>query len=142
MTDENQQNQSQSQSLIVNIQNSSDPALERRIFSEVASEGRQLGLMADVLNILIAAYERNASAPLEPGILSSIHKYQEMQAQIEKEKKERTPERVIEALETMQREDNVTYLLVASRLRKWLSDHPDASSGLTTWLLLYSPIPF
>ena len=44
MTDENQQNQSQSQTLVVNIQNSSDPALERRIFSEVASEGRQLGL--------------------------------------------------------------------------------------------------
>jgi hypothetical protein len=132
MTDENQQNQSQSQSLVVNIQNSSDPALERRIFSEVASEGRQLGLISDVLNILIAAYERNTPEPMEPGILSSIHKYQEIQAQIEKEKKERSPERVIEALETMRCEDNETYLLVASRLRNWLSDHPDASSGSTT----------
>jgi hypothetical protein len=132
MTDENQQNQSQSQSLVVNIQNSSDPALERRIFSEVASEGRQLGLISDVLNILIAAYERNTPEPMESSILSSIHKYQEMQAQIEKEKKERSPERVIEALETMRREDNETYLLVASRLRKWLSDHPDASSVSTT----------
>jgi hypothetical protein len=130
MTDENQQNQSQS--LVVNIQNSSDPALERRIFSEVASEGRQLGLISDVLNILIAAYERNAPEPLGPGILSSIQKYQDMQAQIEKEKKERSPERVIEALETMRREDNETFLLVVSRLRKWLSDHPDASSGSTT----------
>jgi hypothetical protein len=132
MTDESQQSQSQSQSLVVNIQNSSDPALERRIFSEVASEGRQLGLMADVLNILIAAYEVNAPKPLEPGILSSINKYQEMQAQIEKEKKERAPERVIEALATMQIEDKETYLLVASRLRKWLSDQPDASSGSTS----------
>jgi hypothetical protein len=130
MTDENQQNQSQS--LVVNIQNSSDPALERRIFSEVASEGRQLGLISDVLNILIAAYELNAPEPLGPGILSSIQKYQDMQAQIEKEKKERSPERVIEALETMRREDNETFLLVVSRLRKWLSDHPDASSGSTT----------
>jgi hypothetical protein len=132
MTDENQQNQFQSQSLVINIQNASDPALERRIFSEVASEGRQLGLISDVLNILIAAFERNAPEPLEPGILSSIHKYQEMQAQIEKEKKERAPERVIEALETMCREDNETYLLVASSLRKWLSDHPDVSSGSTS----------
>jgi hypothetical protein len=130
MSYENQQNQSQS--VVVNIQNASDPALERRIFSEVASEGRQLGLISDVLNILIAAYERNASEPMEPGILSSIHKYQEMQAQIDKEKKERSPERVIEALEAMQREDNETYLLVASRLRRWLSDQPDAISGSNT----------
>lgn len=129
MNNENQQNQSQSQSLVVNIQNSSDPALERRIFSEVASEGRQLGLISEVLNILIAAYQRNTPEPLEPVILSSITKYQEMQAKIEKEKKERSPERVIEALETMRREDNETYLLVASRLRNWLRDHPDANNN-------------
>ena len=131
MTDENEQNQSQSQSLVVNIQNSSDPALERRIFSEVASEGRQLGLISDVLSILIAAYERNSSESLEPSIVSSIHQFQEMQVQIEKEKKERSPERVIEALETMRREDYETYILVASRLRKWLGEQPDTGSVLT-----------
>jgi hypothetical protein len=132
MTDENEQNQSQSQSLVVNIQNSSDPALERRIFSEVASEGRQLGLISDVLNILIAAYERNSSEPLESSIVSSLRQFHEMQVQIEKEKKERSPERVIEALEAMRREDNETYILVTSRLRKWLNEQPDASGGSTT----------
>ena len=131
MTDQNEQNQSQSQSLVVNIQNSSDPGLERKIFSEVASEGRQLGRISDVLAILLAAYERNSSEPLEPGIASSIRQFHEMQAQIEKQKKQRSPERVIEALETMRREDNEAYKLVASCLRKWLSEQPDASSDST-----------
>ena len=132
MTNDNQQNQSQTQSLVVNIQSSSDPALERRIFSEVASEGRQLGLISGVLNILLDAYQRYMPGPLDPEVLNTIRKYQDMQAQIEKEKQARSPERVIEALETMQREDNETYLLVASRLRKWLSDQPDANTGSTS----------
>ncbi|MGD0961022.1 MAG: hypothetical protein ABSB19_14550 [Methylomonas sp.] len=132
MTDENEQNQTQTQSLVVNIQNSSDPALERKIFSEVASEGRQLGRISDVLGILIDAYEKNCPPPLEPGIVNSIRQFREMQAQIGMKKKEHSPERVIEALETMRREDNETYQLVAARLRKWLNEPPEASGGSTT----------
>lgn len=129
MADQTEQSQSQSQSLVVNIQNTSDPALERKIFSEVASEGRQLGRICDVLGVLIAAYERNAAEPLQPGIDRAIRQFQEMQAQIDKHKKQRSPERVIEALETMRQEDSQTYLLVASRLRQWLSEQPDAGGG-------------
>ena len=96
------------------------------------SAGRQLGLISDVLGILVAAYERNSSEPLEPSIVSSIRQFHEIQVQIEKEKKERSPERVIEALEAMCQEDNEAYMLIASRLRKWLNEQPDASGGSTT----------
>ena len=65
MTDDNQnlQNQTQSQilnnALMVTVQSSSDPGLERQIFNNVASAGRQLGRIADVLEVLIGAYESN-----------------------------------------------------------------------------------
>ncbi|WP_347985898.1 hypothetical protein [Methylomonas sp. AM2-LC] len=127
MTDDNLQNQTQSQSLLVNIQNASDPAFERKIFAEVASEGQQLGSISDVVGILLNTYEKSVSIA-DPSITKTIQQFRDIQQQIANKKKERSAQQVIDALETMRSEDNETYLLVAASLRKWLDDHPDVSN--------------
>lgn len=126
------QSQSQTTSVVVNVERTSDPALERRIFSEVASAGRQFGRIFDVLDVLITAYECNASGTQEPSAADAISAFRAMREQIEKEKKDRSPERIIEALETMRREDQDTYLAVTSRLRQWLDAQAAESGGTAT----------
>jgi hypothetical protein len=122
------QTQSQTTSLLVSVQGSSDPALERKIFAEVASAGRQLSRISEVLSILINVYEQSAEGKIEPDAAEQIKAFKEMRLQIAQHKKNRSPERIIEALESMRQEDNKTYILVASRLKKWLNEQPDISA--------------
>lgn len=126
------QSQSQTTSVVVNVERTSDPALERKIFSEVASAGRQFARIFDLLEVLVAVYERNALVPLEPSAADAISAFRAMREQIEKEKRDRSPERIIEALETMRREDQDTYLAVTSRLRQWLDAQAAESGGTAT----------
>jgi len=114
------QSQTQHQSVLVRIQASSDPALEQRIFTEVASAGRQLGRMSDVLCLLIEDYERRLSGTIEPQAASRIAAFAEMRAQIAAEKAARTPDHIIEALDALRHSDPQTYLAVADRLRAYL----------------------
>ncbi|MFA5982882.1 MAG: hypothetical protein WC782_02600 [Methylococcaceae bacterium] len=125
MTDPNLQNQSQSQSLVLNIQNSSDLALEQKIFSQIASAGHQLGVISDVLDILVTAYRQNSKTTLTLDIESTLNRFKEMQVQIDQEKKARAPERVIEVLEAMRSEDQEAYLRMATSLRSWLNKQAD-----------------
>ena len=125
------ESQSQTTSVVVNVESTSDPALERRIFSEVASAGRQLGRISDVLEMLVAAYERSLPGQVESGAASAIAAFRTMREQIEKEKSERSPERIIEALDTMRREDNDTFQVVAARLRQWLTEEAQAGGPST-----------
>jgi hypothetical protein len=125
MTDPNLQNQSQSQSLVLNIQNSSDIALEQKIFSQIASAGHQLGVISDVLDILVTAYRQNSKTTLTLDIESTLNRFKEMQVQIDQEKKARAPERVIEVLEAMRSEDQEAYLRIATSLRSWLNKQAD-----------------
>ena len=129
MNDGTAQSQSQTSSVVVNVGKTSDPALERRIFSEVASAGRQLGRMSAVLVLLIAAYEQNASGQIGAEEVKAIAAFREMREQIETEKRERSPERIIEALEIMRREDNRTFQEVALRLSQWLSGQLEITGG-------------
>jgi hypothetical protein len=101
--DQQTQSQSQNTSVQVTIESSSDPALERRIFSNVASTGRQLGRIADVLDILVAAFERGTN--VEPNVAAVIAAYRDMRADIEREKAARAPERFIDTLEALRSED-------------------------------------
>ena len=66
----NQQNQSQSQntSVQVTIESSSDPALERRIFSNIASTGRRLGR---IVNIPPAEAEERYYAQVENAAMAA-----------------------------------------------------------------------
>jgi hypothetical protein len=132
----NQQAQSQSQntSLQVTIANSSDPALERRIFSSVASTGRQLGRIAAVLDLLVAAFERTTT--VETDAAEAIAAYRSMRAEIEREKAARAPERFIEALETLRSEDPRAYAELLPRLRQWVRERADDDAPPTS-----APLP-
>lgn len=123
------QTQSQSNSLQVTIQSSSDPALERRIFGKVASAGKQLGRIAHVLDILIGAYERDPNTVQDANAIAAIAAFRSMQADIASEKNARSPERIIEALEELRAEDGKAYVALLPRLRQWLAQQPaDAAS--------------
>ncbi len=121
--DQQTQSQSQNTSVQVTIESSSDPALERRIFSNVASTGRQLGRIADVLDILVAAFEHSTN--VEPNVAAVIAAYRDMRAEIEREKAARAPERFIDTLEALRSEDPRAYADLLPRLRQWLSEHAD-----------------
>src|SRR5262249_29645281 len=116
------QTQSQNTSLVVSIQSSSDPGLERHIFNNIASAGRQLGRMSDVLEVLIAAYERDPRTVPEPSATSAISAFRSMRSEIAREKEARSPERIIEALETLRAEDKEAYAVLVQRLRRWLDE--------------------
>ena len=116
------QAQSQSTSLLVSIEGSSDPGLERRIFGEIASAGRQLGRLSDVLEVLVTAYERNLANSVEPSATATFTAFRQMRSQIEREKAQRTPERIIEALEKLRGEDSAAFVALVGRLRSWLDN--------------------
>lgn len=121
--DQQIQSQSQNTSLQLTIASSSDPALERRIFSSVASTGRQLGRITAVLDILVAAFERSATA--ETSAAEAIAAYRSMRAEIEREKAARAPERFIEALEALRSEDPRAFADLLPRLRQWMRERVD-----------------
>lgn len=117
-----QQQQQQQQSLIVNFQNSSNPALESQIF-EQHSAGRQLGRITDVLGVVLDALAGNAALTL-PVAASAIGNFREMQNQIANLKRDRAPEHFIQQLETLRGEDSAAYDAVVLRLRSWLAALP------------------
>jgi len=126
MGDEPGQAQSQSQS--VNNQQqftfniaTSNPELERRIFSGVHSPGRQLDRMGAVIEALIAAV---------PGLTSdarakqAVDDFQTMQADILREKHRGNPRYLVEQLKDLQRADPATFAMVTAELRAWLNALP------------------
>jgi hypothetical protein len=117
-----QQSQSQINSLQVSIQSSSDPGLERRIFGDVASAGRQLSRMSDVLELLLAADERAAPPAADPAGKAAIAAFREMRRQIAREKKARSPERIIGPLESLRAEDQQAFTALVAHLRSWLAE--------------------
>jgi len=116
------QGQQQSQSVIVNVENSSNPELESQIF-ERHSAGRQLGRITDVLAVVLDALAGNAALTL-PAAATAIGNFREMQNQIASIKKERAPEHFIAELEALRLEDPAAYSAVVTRLRGWLAALP------------------
>lgn len=125
--DRQSQSQSQNTTVQVSIQASSDPALERRIFGKVASAGRQIGRIADVLDILLAAFERDAR--LEPGAVAVLAAYRGMREEIAREKAAWAPERYLEGLETLRSENPRAFAELLPRLRQWLSEQGDSGAA-------------
>jgi hypothetical protein len=115
-----QQSQRQDQVVTVNLNSSSDPELERRIFTQVHSAGRQLGNLAALVQLLLDA-QRSA-----PGFASSdkdketIAAFEAMQADIAREKQRRDPEILIERLEALRSTDPKTFAAIRNGLRDWL----------------------
>ena len=82
----------------INTMASSDPALEQSIVQNIASYGKQLGRIADVLNVLIAT--KGNLAQLTPAQQQQIDAFQRLTEQINTAKQGRSP--TISATETEQ----------------------------------------
>lgn len=82
----------------INTMASSDPALEQSIVQNVASYGKQLGRIADVLNVLIAT--KGNLAQLTPAQQQQIDAFQRLTEQINTAKQGCSP--TISATETEQ----------------------------------------
>jgi len=122
-TDTQSQSQHQEQTITINLQNSGDPALERRIFSK-HGVGRQLGAIAAVVDALVNAQ------PGDPGLqteaaLGAIKAFKTMQEDIERQKRLRDPKELIfEQLEELRDSEGRAFPAFCDRLREWLDGQP------------------
>ncbi len=86
---------------LINVKNvmSSDSRIEQEIVEDVASYGRQLGQIADVLNVLIKQHEMG---DLKPGEKQIVSRYEKMTLEIERVKRKwKTPEKLLAELDAM-----------------------------------------
>lgn len=117
-----QQNQNQNQSVSINVA-TSDPMLEQRIFGQVASAGRQLARMADVMSILIAQFSENNSETMTEEQRASIQAFQEMCSNIKQEKARHTAEYIMSQLDSLQAKDAAEYSRLMDQLRTRLESN-------------------
>jgi hypothetical protein len=117
-----QQTQRQDQVVTVNLNSSGDPELERRIFTQVHSAGRQLGSLATVVQLLLDTQRAVPGFASTDEDKASIDAFEAMQADIAREKRRRDPELLIERLEALKTTDPTTYSAIRDALKHWLSN--------------------
>lgn len=111
---------------LVNVtMKSSDPSMEREIVENIASYGRQLGKINEVMVVLL----QHVSLPsLDQAERGAIENFQTMAAQIAALKathglpNEENINRLLDAIEYMKSHDNESYQRVTTRLRQVLDD--------------------
>lgn len=111
-----QQNQKQNQSVSINVA-SSDPMLEQRIFNQVASAGRQLARMADVMSILVEQFESTSGEFMTSTQRDSIQQFQEMCDRIKKEKVRHTADNILRQMDSLKANDATEYANLLSQLQ-------------------------
>lgn len=88
MSDTNQQRQSQvqsqTQSIQISIDSAGDPELERRIFRDVHSVGRQLARLSDALAVVLERVDLQGGTP-DPQALKAIAEFKKMRDEIRQE---------------------------------------------------------
>ena len=124
------QQQDQTQSVNIHV-GSSDPLLEQRIFGKVASDGRQLARMADVMAILLTQFENTQGNLITPSQRESINEFHKMCDSIKKEKARRTAEHILDQLDSLQRNDAAEYDKVLTKLRARLVQDVGVSTMTT-----------
>ncbi len=92
------QTQTQAQNVTITLESSDDPVLEHRIFATGHSAGRQLGVLSSVVAILVDAYEADPKVAARPGAGDAIARFRSVQGDIERIKRLREPERILEEL--------------------------------------------
>lgn len=92
------QSQSQEQNVVVTVESSGDPVLERRIFATGQSAGRQLGYLSAVVELLLDAHEGDPKLTAKPGAIAAIASFRSAQVDIERIKQLREPERILDEL--------------------------------------------
>ena len=118
----NTQSQVQQQSVTVSIESSSDPDLERRIFSQVHSAGRQLKTISAVIEVMLAALQSDPNFAKADPAQSAINTFKNMQLDILRAKCMRDPDKLVSQLAALQQIDPATFANVRDRLRDWLKD--------------------
>lgn len=110
------QQQTQNQSVNISVA-SSDPQLEQRIFTRVASAGRQLARMADVMSLLIDQVENMSDASLTEKQQDTIENFRAMCINIKKEKAQHSAEYILQQLDMLQASDTVEYRRLVEKLK-------------------------
>jgi hypothetical protein len=115
------QSQSQEQNVIVTVDSSGDPLLEHRIFATVQSAGRQLGYLSAVVQVLLDAHEGDPRLTAHPGAAAAIDDFRRAQADIERIKQLREPERILEELRSDKGARPEHARELRDKLRAWLA---------------------
>ena len=89
------QTQSPATAVTVNFRTSGDPTLENQILNGDYGVGRQLGMLAGVVEVLLASHEQ---AALPVGAANAIAKFKKAQADIGRIKRTREAARLVECL--------------------------------------------
>ncbi|MEE2730395.1 MAG: hypothetical protein VYA55_06200 [Pseudomonadota bacterium] len=115
-----EQQQNQNQSVSINVA-SSDPMLEQRIFGQVASAGRQLARMAEVMGVLIKQFEAVSGDAITEEQRESIAAFQAMCDEIKKEKARHSADYILQQLDSLQARDTAEYERLLDLLRTRLT---------------------
>jgi hypothetical protein len=118
--DKNVQSQSQQQTISISVQSAGDPDLERHIFSEVHSAGRQLRSLSAVVELLLAGRE-NDPPFITPEARKTVDAFRDIQHDILLAKSLRNPDKLMSQLENLRKADPNGFDLVRDRLSKWLA---------------------
>ena len=117
------QSQTQQQEITISVQSAGDPDLERRIFAQVHSAGRQLRSLSAVIEVLLAAQAaNNPSFAQEDAARNAIETFRKMQLDILKAKGLRDPARLIKELDALRQTDAQAFATVRDQLTQWLQD--------------------
>jgi hypothetical protein len=117
------QSQLQQQEITISVQSAGDPELERRIFGQVHSAGRQLRHLSAVVEVLIAAQAASNPAFAESGqAREAVEAFRKMQQEILKAKGLQDPERLIKELDALRQSDTQAFAQVRDQLTQWLKD--------------------
>jgi hypothetical protein len=114
------QTQSQEQSVTITVDSSGDPVLEHRIFATGQSAGRQLGYLSAVVQVLLDAHEGDPKLA-RPGVATAIANFRRAQADIERIKQLREPERILEELRHDRGDRPERARELRDQLRAWLA---------------------
>lgn len=126
MAGETNQSQIQQQSINISVASSGDVELERRIFSEVHSAGRQLQRLSEIVNVLLEQ-ELSVNAALETTEPSkgAIEEFRKMRDDILKAKSAFQTDRVIAQLQALGKVDATEFGNARNQLLDWLNAHPN-----------------
>ncbi|MGC4089502.1 MAG: hypothetical protein QM756_16750 [Polyangiaceae bacterium] len=118
---ESTQAQSQQQSITISVESAGDPDLERRIFGQIHSAGRQLRNLSAVVELLLAAHGADPNFATSDEARATIETFKQMQLDILRAKSLRDPDKVISQLEALQKTDPAQFAVVTDRLKSYLA---------------------
>lgn len=118
---QSQQNQTQQQTITISVESAGDPDLERRIFGQVHSAGRQLRNLAAVIEALLAAQQAaDPSFAQNSPAREAIETFRQMQLDILRAKGSVDPDRLISQLDALRNTDAAAFAALRDRLNAWL----------------------